>query len=347
MKNTIKRLIQFLLKFIPLSIYKGIIQPKVTGLIYHAVSDQPLPYVDHIYPPVSITRFEEALKYLKKNFNVITYDQLHAHRIEGKPLPDKAAHLSFDDGYIECYSLVRPLLQKYDLPCTFFITSDWIDNRKMFYRNKVGLCIEKINRLDQVEISSYLADLNLAFSVDLRTEVDFSGWIKPMVQADSDKIDQICEILRVNWIEIIQDDPFYLSSAQIKEMADEGFTIGSHTRSHPKLVQVSTEYMEAEIVESSQIIQNITEAEIIPFAFPNTATGIDRKLLTEIRARNPFLGLFFDAKGFREDVPFIVNRIWAEKPNFSDKGVKTNLPYVLKDAFIEFAYEKILGMARN
>jgi peptidoglycan/xylan/chitin deacetylase (PgdA/CDA1 family) len=130
-------------------------------------------------------------------------------------------------------------------------------------------------------------------------------------------------------------------------MADEGFTIGSHTRSHPKLVQVTPEQMEAEIVESSRIIQNITGTEIVPFAFPNTATGIDRKLLAGIREHNPFLGLFFDAKGFQEDVSFIVNRIWAEKPIFSDKGVKTNLPYILKDAYQEFAYEKILGLARN
>jgi hypothetical protein len=46
-------------------------------------------------------------------------------------------------------------------------------------------------------------------------------------------------------------------------------------------------------------------------------------------------------------VPFIVNRIWAEKPIFSNKGRKTNLPHVLKDAYQEFAYEKILGVARS
>jgi peptidoglycan/xylan/chitin deacetylase (PgdA/CDA1 family) len=296
---------------------------------------------------VTTLRFEEALKYLKKNFNVITYDQLHAHRIEGKPLPDRALHLSFDDGYVECYTLVCPLLQKHNVPCTFFITSDWIDNKGMFYRNKVGLCIEKLSGLDQAEVSRYLSDINRTFGTEFKTRVDFCSWIKPMVQADSAKIEKVCEILNVNWAEMIQDNPFYLSSTQIKTMADEGFTLGSHTRSHPKLVQVTPEEMEVEIVESSRIIQEITGDEIIPFAFPNTATGINRKLLAGIRERNPFLGLFFDAKGFREDVPFMVNRIWAEKPIFSDKGVKTNLPYILKDAYQEFVYEKILGVARN
>ena len=347
MKNLIKKLIRFILKFVPLSLYKSSIHPKVTGLIYHAVSDRSLPYVDHIYPPVTTIRFEEALKYLKKNFTIITYDQLHAHRIGGKPLPDRALHLSFDDGYVECYTLVRPLLIKHKIPCTFFITSDWIDNKGMFYRNKVGLCIDKISSLNEIEVSRSLSDINRFFETELNTRVDFYDWIKPMVQADSGKIEKVCEILDVDWAGMIQDDPFYLSSAQIKAMADEGFTIGSHTRSHPKLVQVTAEVMEAEIVESSRMVQDITGVEIIPFAFPNTATGIDRKLLSGIRERNPFLGLFFDAKGFREDVPFIVNRIWAEKPVFSNKDEKTNLPYVLKDAYQEFVYEKILGAARN
>jgi len=155
MKNLIKKIIHFFLKLIPLSLYRGIIQPKITGLIYHAVSDNPLPHINYIYPPVTTVHFEEALRYLKTNYNVITYDQLHAHRIKGKPLPDRAMHLSFDDGYIECYTLVCPLLKKYNIPCTFFITSNWIDNKGMFFRNKVGLCIEKLNTFDETEEFTY------------------------------------------------------------------------------------------------------------------------------------------------------------------------------------------------
>ena len=345
MKNILKLLIRFFLKFIPLPIYQQIIKPKVTGLIYHAVSDRALPYVDHIYPSVTTSRFEEALNYLKKKFNVVTYEQLHQHVFHGESLPPRALHLSFDDGYIECYTLVRPLLLKHNIPCTFFITSDWIDNKGMFYRNKVGLCIEKIRQLSGTAVNHYLNELNHVFGTQMSSVVDLTNWIKPMVQADSEKIEQICEMLEINWVEMINKNPYYLTSQQIREMAEEGFTMGSHTRSHPKLVQVSAEAMEAEIVESSKVVQKITGSEIIPFAFPNTATGIDRKILAEIRDRNPFLGLFFDAKGFRVDAPFIINRIWAEKPKFSEKGAKTNLPFVIKDAYREYAYEKILGWA--
>ena len=98
--------------------------------------------------------------------------------------------------------------------------------------------------------------------------------------------------LGLDFREYLKENPIYLTSSQIKEMALEGFTIGGHTMSHPKLVQVSEKDMKAEIVESCRVVQGITGAGVVPFAFPNTATGIDRKTLAEIRYRNPFLGLF-------------------------------------------------------
>ena len=106
-------------------------------------------------------------------------------------------------------------------------------------------------------------------------------------------------------------------------MVAEGFTIGSHTRSHPKLVQLSPIEMEAEIVASSQIVAEITGAEVVPFSFPNSGTGVERRLLADIRSRHPLLGLFFDTKGIRLDEDFILNRIWAERPKFAGKGRKT------------------------
>jgi hypothetical protein len=242
---------------------------------------------------------------------------------------------------------VLPLLQKHGIPCTFFITSDWIDNQDMFYRNKVGLCIEKMGKMKDNDVSQSLTDLNRAFDASLQNFDGFSQWIMAMTQGETAKIEEVCDLLGVHWKQRLRENPFYLSSDQIKKMAADGFTIGSHTRAHPKLVQVSEIEMEAEIVESSRMVQRITGDEIIPFAFPNTATGIDRKVLAGIRERHPFLGLFFDAKGFREDLTFIVNRIWAEKPEFAEKGIKTNLPYVLRDAYQEIALEKILGLARK
>lgn len=318
---------------------------EAVGIFYHSISERPLLHVEHLYPSVPLQRFENALVYLKKHYTPVSYQQLHQYVTGGEALPKRAIHLSFDDGYAECFTLVRPLLLKHSIPCTFFVTTDLIDNRHMFYRNKVSLCIEHVNNLTLLEetVSFTFKELNQQLDLSIRTPQDFVAWIKPLVQADEDLIDQVCSILGVDIASYLEEHSPYLTRQQIHQMHADGFTIGSHTRSHPKLVQLSPIEMEAEIVASSQIVADITGAEIVPFSFPNSGTGVDRRLLADIRSRHPLLGLFFDTKGIRLDEDFILNRIWAERPAFAKVGKQSNLPALLHNAYAEQAWENISG----
>ncbi len=346
MKKLIKQLLRLLIRIVPLPVYQMLVKRNPVGFFYHAVSDVPMPHVEHLYRPLPTVRFESALLYLHARYNFVSYPELHAHVYEGAPLPPKAVHLSFDDGFVECYRVVRPLLKKYAIPCTFFVATDWIDNQKLFYRNKVSLCIEAMTRLEPGALMATLTRLNTELELSLEDRAAFERWILALVQADEPQIDQVCEILGVDTAAFLANHHPFLTQEQIREMAAEGFTIGSHTRSHPKLVQVSPEEMEAEIVESSRIIQTITGQEIVPFSFPNSATGLDRDLLADIRVRHDFLGLFFDTKDLHQDADFMFNRIWGERRGFVGKGAQTNIPALLRLAYQEEAYENLINLLR-
>ena len=47
------------------------------------------------------------------------------------------------------------------------------------------------------------------------------------------------------------------STEQVRQMADEGFTMGSHTLSHYKLVELDQAGIERQIVESSRILPSL------------------------------------------------------------------------------------------
>ena len=343
MKSALRSSLQFWLNRIPLWIYRRILRRQMIGVFYHSVSQQPLSHIEHLYPSIPVNRFENDLLFLKKNYALVSYQQLHQYVNRGKPLPPRALHLSFDDGYAECFTLVRPLLLKYGIPCTFFITSDLIDNRRMFYRNKVSLCIQRgalLFRDDQAG-SQVLTSFHQQLDRSVRSFADFVAWIKPLVQADEVKIDLACEILGVDVDDYLASQAPYLNSAQIQQLFRDGFTIGSHTRSHPKLVQLSPIEMEAEIVASTRIVAEITGAATVPFSFPNSGTGVERRVLADIRSRHPLLGLFFDTKGIRLDEKYILNRIWAERPSLSSPGDQTALGRVLRNAYAEQAWENM------
>lgn len=328
---------------IPLGVYERVIRRDAIGLLYHAVSDEEMAHVRYLYPPVTAAAFEEALIYLTRRYHLVSYEEMHAHRMEGAPLPKRALHISFDDGFAECFHVARPLLLKHKVPCTFFVTTDWIDNGKMFYRNKISLCIARVEEMAGrgERLEEIFGRISEEFGVEIEGRAEFAAWIKGLVQADEGIVEGVCALLGVDWQTYLVEKKPYMTREQIRQMAEEGFTIGAHSCSHPKLGRVSAARREEEIVESARVVLGISEAAQVPFAFPHSAQGVERAFLADVRARHPFLGLFFDTQDLRRDVDLVVKRIWAETPLVAQEATKTNLPEVLHKAYARQAWENM------
>ena len=327
---------------IPAGLYPRLVQRDWVAVFYHAVSDAPMPHVRNLYPIVPEADFEAALRYLKENYTFITYEQLYDHIFNGAALPPRAVHLSFDDGYAECFSVVRPLLKKYEVPCTFFLVTDLLDNQRIFYRNKQSLCMERLRAPDFDP--AVLHGLASRFQVPAALS-EFTAWFTRLRLPDEAVIDAVCEALGVDWQAFLAERHPYLTREQVRQMQAEGFTIGAHTVTHRKLMDLSPDEIQTEIAASCQIVGEITGQEVVPFSFPHSAWGLDRAHLAEIRARHPFIGLMFDTKGLRQDVPFIANRIWAERRIQGDKLAP--LPEIFTLAYQDAWVEAMLAAARN
>ena len=324
---------------IPLRLFPYLVPRDVVGFFYHSVSDDRLEHVQQLYPPEPAARFEAALRYIKTHFHPVTEAEVYEHRVKGRPLPARALHLSFDDGFAECYTVARPLLLKHGIPCTFFITSGWLDNQRMFYRNKVSLCLERLAELPHDAARMVFTSLNHAVDAKLVDGKDFKRWIMALQAKDEPVIDMAAKMLGLDIKEYLSRRQPYLTSQQIVDLHKDGFTIGAHTVSHTKLAMLASDEIEAEIVESARSVQMLTDADRIPFSFPYSATGIDRRQLAAIRQRQSLLGLFYDTMDLRPDQPFIVNRIWAEKSAYRNAGSETNLPALLHAAYRAEAYD--------
>jgi len=96
-------------------------------LMYHYVSS-PAANADRLRRELSVEpqMFEAQMRWLKANgYHTITLDDLHANLKHGVPLPEKPIVLTFDDGHIEHYSYVFPLLRSLEMTGTFFIVADF------------------------------------------------------------------------------------------------------------------------------------------------------------------------------------------------------------------------------
>lgn len=105
---------------------------KALAIMFHSVGlDKYKWCYSHISESVGV--FEKKMAVLKKaGYNTITIDQI---TYEAKN--DKKILLTFDDGYLDNWVYVYPVLKKYGLKATIFITPEFVDSE-----NTVRPCVQ-------------------------------------------------------------------------------------------------------------------------------------------------------------------------------------------------------------
>jgi biofilm PGA synthesis lipoprotein PgaB len=95
------------------------------ALAYHNVEDSD---PDQTYVGVTTERLISQLSWLQLNgYRPVTVDDLLAARDGGKPLPDKAVLLTFDDGYASFYTRVFPVLKAFGFPAVLALVGAWLE----------------------------------------------------------------------------------------------------------------------------------------------------------------------------------------------------------------------------
>lgn len=106
-------------------------------LFYHRVTDE----VDFITKGMngvhtSIANFGKHIRFLKKNYHLVSLKELTSLlKTEDK---DSTTYITitFDDGFRDIYLNVFPLLQKYKIPATIFLITDYINANRLMWRHK-------------------------------------------------------------------------------------------------------------------------------------------------------------------------------------------------------------------
>lgn len=320
----------------PTRFWRKVFPKTAVGLCYHMVSDSNPPHLKH-YPALATADFEADLTYLKRDFGFISYEQLAERRNSGNLVRDNRAIVTFDDGFAQCANVAAPILRHHGVGCVFFIITDLIDNAVIFRESKASLCIGAVFRSPIDHVEAIVHELGLdkrlrppperaAFApanhpLDVaRFErlpdpllLPLLHWLLTLGPDEEGLLDQLATRLDVDSVRYLRAMHPYLTKQQILQLQADGFTIGAHGCSHRRLQDLSLADAEREIVESCRIICDLTGKTSAPFAFPYFGGGIDREWLAELRRRHENIGLIFDSGGLRDDAPFVVQRVFAER----------------------------------
>ena len=111
---------------------------RVPILMYHYISVPP-PDADVYRLDLSVTpdNFTAQMDYLAaEGYHPIRLADLADYLLNGKPaLPSKPIVLTFDDGYLDNYQNALPVLIKHNFPATFFIITQFAEEKRPGYMN--------------------------------------------------------------------------------------------------------------------------------------------------------------------------------------------------------------------
>jgi len=316
-------------------VYRAVLRRDVVVFLYHLIGPPDIPHVRHLYPYKSSEEFEADLDDLERRFRLVSYEEIdEGRRRPGRP----AAHLTFDDGYAECDTLARPILARRGIPCSFFVTTGLIDNRVLFHRNKASLCVEAAGRLSGTEVAALLRDLGRVSGRPLEDRDEFDRWALSRGPEDEACLDAVAAKLELDFAAYLRERRPYLEAGQIRRLADGGFTIGAHAVRHVPLGALPRDEAEKEILMSCRAVRDLTGRPRVPFAFPHSADGVDRRWLRGLLDGRAEVGRLFDTHGLRAD-DVLCSRIIVDRP--PARPGASDLPMVLRAAYQEAAVEAL------
>lgn len=244
---------------------------RLSILIFHRVLPQP----DPLFPDESDhRRFDQVMSWVAKWFHVLPLGEA-VNRLRDGRLPAAAAVITFDDGYADNLTHALPVLQRYGLPATFFISTGFLDGGRMWNDS----IIEAVRATELPQLDADMLGLGavpLANVEQRRRAVHqllTAAKHLPPVQRD----EVVAQIVMRCGASLPTD--LMLTSDQVRALHDAGMTIGAHTVNHPILAATTEAEAMKEIRTGKEYLENLLNQPVRLFAYPNGKPGSDYRPL--------------------------------------------------------------------
>ena len=191
-------------------------EKSIIVLMYHRFEDERFPSTS-----ISSKNFQNHIKYLKENnFNILPISDLVLFFNKKYDIPEKSVFLTIDDGYKSFYENAYPILKKYKLPFSLFLSTKFVSSEK----NSDFMNWEMIQELSKNKGEI----LNHTHSHPKLLELQINEVKKEFDLAEKEIISKIGRLQRV------VSYPYGESSHQIQELVKEmGYDIGFSQHSSP------------------------------------------------------------------------------------------------------------------
>jgi len=195
-----------------------------------------------LWPPIKPPLFAEIIKYLNQHYAIVPLE--HYLLDPGAfQTSRKIATVLFDDGYKDNIEFAAPILKKIKCPASFYVVSDCIDKNIPTWTYIIDHLFQETGK-DRIELPYEFTPERFKLFYLKKNEdrnpliKEIKPWVKKLPNPQRLLIIQTL-------LDQCRDVPVpankMMSWNDIRQLAAEGFTIGSHSHTHPLLASLQDE----------------------------------------------------------------------------------------------------------
>lgn len=304
-----------------------VLRRRAVVLMYHRVLTPAEQAASGSHPALVVDpdTFNRQMDVLKRWFRVLSVAELADHMERGVPLPDCSCVITSDDGWIDNFHHMLPILRAHGLPALVFLPVNYIGTRRLFWQEALTHLLLRAVQLVRHDparrpsLARVLDPAGLGEVLDV-TDGDPRPAILARLGAQKERgraavtslLEALASALDVP-LEGLSEVDGFINWTQADEMARQGVTFGGHGAEHLLLTQVEPGDIEHELGTARDVLARRFPAMPLTYSYPNgyyTADVVDRT-----RAAGYRLG-FITRRGFvrHDDPPLEVKRLNIHQP---------------------------------
>ena len=238
-------------------------------LTYHRIGDPATSPVDGNLYTTTATGLVEHVRLLRRWTRVATLEEVLALYRSGKPAPEPLALLTFDDCYRDNYTDAFPVLRRAGVSGAFFVPTGLIGQRHVPWWDRLAYAV-KHARVDHAAL-----DYPEPFSLrDLRGKPDNAlRLLLQRFKADRNLdveryVSRVETALQARAADAPEVGELFAGWGELREMAEGGMALASHTHTHRLLGHLSYAEQREELSRSRDLLREQLGVETRAVAYP-------------------------------------------------------------------------------
>ena len=242
---------------------------------------------------VSLQGFAECIRVLSRHYHFVSLAEA-ADMVSGRiPVRPYSLVITFDDGYRNNITHALPILKRYDVPATFFVSTGYVELRRPFINDRLDYVVQKV-LVDNVTF--LIAGHEMRLSTQTRDVLRDSFMrlrrtAKSACRSDEEYVRQMTSY--ANMLEkkagkrladvFEQDDWTAVLTWREIEVAskEEGVSFGSHTVDHFRLGHVGADKARTQLFASKRVIEDHVAGPCLMVSYPNGSYTEETLLLAK------------------------------------------------------------------